>query len=299
MEHFYLEILDNLCDGIYFVDTERRITFWNHAAERITGYRKEEMLGKCCQSNLLNHIDQDGRPLCLLGCPLYQSIFDGQRREAQVFLRHKDGQRIPVHVVIIPVEKDGVITGAIEIFTPNSPIVYDDNLIEHLSNLAMCDQLTGTPNRRKLASALEFRLLEYQNFASSFCVIFLDLDNFGDFNNRYGHELGDRVLTTIAKTVTQNLRTSDLFGRWGGEEFLGIFELDSAEEGMRIAERLRMLIERSEIQDGEERLFVTASLGIAVARKEDTSDSMVERADQMMYKSKQKGKNCVTSDADL
>lgn len=295
-ENFYLDILDNLCDGIYFVDTERRITFWNKAAERISGYKKEEILGKNCQSNLLDHIDREGHPLCLLGCPLYKSIFDGQRREAEVFLRHKDGQRIPVRVIIIPMEKNGVITGAIEIFTQNSPIVYDDNLIEHLSNLAMNDQLTGTPNRRKLSSCLEYRLLEFKNFARAFCVIFLDLDNFGDFNNRYGHELGDRLLITIAKTVTQNIQTPDLFGRWGGEEFLGIFEISRPHEGKVIAEKIRMLIERSEILNGQERLFVTASLGVAVARIDDTPDSIIERADGMMYQSKRKGKNCFTSD---
>ena len=298
-ENFYLDILDNLCDGIYFVDTERRITFWNKAAERISGYKKEEIIGKNCQSNLLNHIDQEGSPLCLLGCPLYKSILDGQRREAEVFLRHKDGQRIPVRIVIIPMEKTGVITGAIEIFTPNSPVVYDDNLVEHLSNLAMNDQLTGTPNRRKLSSCLEYRLLEFNTFSSSFCVIFLDLDNFGEFNNRHGHELGDLVLKTIAKTVTQNIRTPDLFGRWGGEEFLGIFEISHACDGKNIAEKLRMLIERSEVRNGQERLFVTASLGVATVRKDDTPDSIVDRADRMMYRSKQKGKNCFTSDVDL
>ena len=102
-------------------------------------------------------------------------------------------------------EKAGVITGAIEIFTPNSPVVYDDNLVEHLSNLAMNDQLTGTPNRRKLSSCLEYRLLEFNTFSSSFCVIFLDLDNFGEFNNRHGHAGGDTAGLMLTNPNTLGL----------------------------------------------------------------------------------------------
>lgn len=295
-ENFYLEILNHLHDGIYFVDPERRITFWNAAAERISGYTAEEIVGQTCQSNILSHIDQNGTPLCSLSCPLYESILDGQPRKTEVFLRHKDGQRIPVWVSTIPMRKDGATTGAIEIFTPNSPVVYDDSLIERLSNLAMNDQLTGLPNRRKIESSLKYHLLELKNFASEFCVIFMDLDNFGVFNNRYGHQMGDRLLRVITKTVMQNIRPSDLFGRWGGEEFLGIFELSRDGEAETIAEKLRMLIEKSEVAWNQERLSVTASFGATAARRDDTPDSLVERADQLMYRSKRQGKNRTSSD---
>lgn len=295
-EDLYLRIINNLYDGVYFVDTERRITFWNKAAETITGYKKEEILGKCCQSNLLNHIDENGRPLCLAGCPLHASIIDGQQRQSEVFLRHREGYRIPVRINIFPIEEKGEIVGAIEIFSPNSPVVYDDKLIERLSELAMSDQLTGLANRRKIESHLEYRFHEWKRFRNKFCVVFLDLDNFGAFNNAYGHEMGDEILVSIARSIRGSMRSSDLVGRWGGEEFLGIFEIKDDYEATLLAERLRILVERSEVILSDKSLSVTASLGVTTARDGDDPASILRRADALMYKSKQKGKNRITSD---
>ena len=80
-EELYLNIINNLRDGIYFVDMERRILFWNKAAEQITGYSAEEIVGKQCQYSKLNHIDELGRPLCMIGCPLFATLGDGQQRQ--------------------------------------------------------------------------------------------------------------------------------------------------------------------------------------------------------------------------
>lgn len=297
-EKLYLGIINNLCDGVYFVDNERRITFWNKAAEEITGYKKEDVIGQCCQSNLLNHIDKDGKPLCILGCPLYATIIDGQQRKAEVFLRHKDGHRIPIMVNIFPITDENEIVGAIEIFTPNSPIVYDDTLIESLSNLAMNDQLTGLSNRRKLESYLDFRFHEMKRFQNKFCIIFMDIDNFSKFNNTYGHDIGDEVLKSVSKSILHNMRKTDLFGRWGGEEFLGVFEIKQDYEAVIVAEKIRILVANSEIPYNGENLSVTASIGVTIVRDDDTIDSIIKRADSLMYQSKQKGKNCVSSDAE-
>lgn len=295
-ESLYLEIINNLCDGVYFVDTERRITFWNKAAEEITGYKKEEIVGQCCQSNLLNHIDKDGRPLCLLGCPLYAAMIDGHQRKDEIFLRHKNGHRIPILVNIFPITEDENIVGAIEIFTPKSPIVYEDDLIERLSNLAMNDQLTGISNRKKLQSYIEYRLHEMKRFHNKFCVAFMDIDDFNNFNDMYGHETGDAVLTAVAKSIMHIIRKDDLFGRWGGAEFIGIFEIKNDYEAVLIAEKMRILVSKSEIPHEDSNLSVTASLGVTMARDDDTVDSIVKRIDSLTRTSKQKNKNCVTSD---
>ncbi len=295
-ETLYLHIIDNLCDGVYFVDQERRITFWNKAAEEITGYKKEEIVGKCCQSNLLNHIDCDGRPLCLLGCPLYSTLIDGKQRKDDVFLRHKNGHRIPILVNIFPIVEENDIIGAVEIFTPKSPAVYDDDLIERLSDYAMNDQLTRLANRRKVESYLEYMFHEMMRFQSKFCVIFLDIDNFSSFNNTYGHETGDNVLQSVSKSIMLSVRKNDVFGRWGGEEFIGVFEIKNNHDALVLAEKVRMLISNTEIPYEGSNLSVTASLGVTVARTDDTIDSVIKRADSLMYLSKEKGKNCVTSD---
>jgi diguanylate cyclase (GGDEF)-like protein/PAS domain S-box-containing protein len=294
-EKLFLEMLNNICDGVYFVNTERQIQFWNTAAENITGYKKEEIVGKFCHDNTLNHIDKDGHLLCVTGCPLYATIIDGKRRSGEVFLRHKKGHRIPILVNIFQMTEDGKTIGAIEIFTQKSPIVYDDTLIENLSNLAMNDQLTGIANRRKLESYLEFKFSEFKRFRNKFCVVFLDIDNFGKFNNTYGHETGDEVLKQVSKSVMHVVRNTDMFGRWGGEEFVGVFEVKEDFNATLIAEKVRVLISKTEIPFEDGKLSVTASLGVTVVHADDTIESIIKRADELMYQSKQDGKNKITA----
>ena len=99
---FYKELLDHMSDGVYFVDRERRIQYWNEGARRLTGYSAEELMGRYCQDNILCHIDAQGRKLCVDGCPLLSTMEDGTSHEARLFLRHKQGRRIPVLVQVQP-----------------------------------------------------------------------------------------------------------------------------------------------------------------------------------------------------
>lgn len=295
-EELYLNIINNLCDGVYFADTERRILFWNKAAEEITGYSAEEIVGRHCQDSQLNHIDTSGQPLCTLCCPLFATIIDGEQRKATVYVRHKKGHRFPIRVNIFPVWENDIITGAIEIFTPNSPIVYEDNLIEHLSGIAMHDALTKLPNRRYLESFLDYKVNEYKRFDRSFAVLFADIDDFSKFNNSYGHDTGDLILVNIAESLMHNVRKNDMVGRWGGEEFIGIYSLNRLVEASIIAEKFRSLISNTDVQVDNQSLHVSVSVGITAARPSDTVNSLLDRADHCMYSSKKKGKNCITVD---
>ncbi len=103
------------------------------------------------------------------------------------------------------------------------------------------------------------------------------------------------MLQNIATTLKKNLKKDDLIGRWGGEEFIGIFTIGNDYEGTIIADKLRGLIENTEINHGKDQLHVTLSLGVTTATIHDTADSIVARADQLMYESKKQGKNRVTS----
>jgi PAS domain S-box-containing protein len=105
-------------DGIYFVDRDRRITFWSDGAEKISGYSAGQAVGKHCYNNLLNHVDQDGRRLCVEGCPLSKVMIDGEPREMSVFLQDKDGNRTPVLVRAQPIRNNaGQVVGAVEVFS--------------------------------------------------------------------------------------------------------------------------------------------------------------------------------------
>lgn len=152
------KIVEKMSDGAYYVDTDRVIQFWNKSAEDMTGYKAEEMVGKSCSDSGLNHIDLEGRPLCQLGCPLYATNIDGRERHERVFVRHKDGHRFPVRVNVYPIIREDRVCGSIELFSHDSPVRYDDKLIERLSGEAMHDELTKLPNRRYLESFLSYKI---------------------------------------------------------------------------------------------------------------------------------------------
>lgn len=293
---FYRELLDHIGDGVYFVDRERRILYWNKGASRLTGYKAEELLGKCCQDGILCHIDYAGKKLCQDGCPLAASISDGEFREANVFLRHKQGRRVPVTVQVRPMrEADGSIIGAVEIFSDNSAEIEALRKAEALNRLAFLDHLTQIPNRRFLEMSLQTALSEYQVHKDPLGVLMIDLDGFKGINDSVGHACGDRVLQEAATTLVGSLRPTDVVGRWGGDEFLAIARNVDVEMLSQLAERCVVLIAETVVPcNDEQRVSLSVSVGAALARPGETSENLIQRADELMYLSKTSGRDRAT-----
>lgn len=291
------KLLDSLFDGVYFVDVNRRITYWNAAAERITGYSRADVIGSCCADNLLRHIDADGRELCLEGCPLAASTLDGKPREASVFLHHALGHRVPVSVRTSPVRDDGgKIIGAVEIFSDNSSSLQILHEFEQLKQTAYLDVLTRVGNRRYGEMTLSTRIYDLHSHEIPFGLLFMDIDHFKRFNDIYGHKTGDDVLIMVAKSISYSLRKMDVVARWGGEEFVVILPGASSVIIKSVSERIRVLIENSFLLVGGENVHVTVSIGATMSQADDTVESIVCRADKLMYLSKSSGRNRVTED---
>lgn len=294
---FYKAILDNLFDGVYFVDQDGRLTYWNRGAERISGYKAEEVLGRSCASNILKHISQDGEELCKGGCPLAQTMADGQPREAEVFLHHKSGHRVPVAVRISPIfDENQIIVGAVEIFSDVTSRVRLTNELNELRNLTQADQLTGLGNRRCAGLSFKRRMSELQRYNQSFGLLFVDIDDFKAVNDEYGHDVGDHVLAMVAKTLKSSLRGIDTVCRWGGEEFVALVPKVDEQLFRVIAERMRRFVEVTPIPVNADNLSVTVSIGGSLAKPTDTLTSLTARADAMMYSAKRAGKNCLSLD---
>lgn len=290
----YRFLIDNLRDGVYFVDLDRKITYWNEAAEKITGFKKEEVLGKYCNDNILNHIDECGTELCTNGCPLSGTCKDGVVRNMEVFLHHKNGYRVPVSVKAIPIMNDEFkIMGAIEIFASKADNAYSEK-IKELEKLAMTDTLTGIANRMYTEKILNEKIEIFKINNNAFSIGFLDIDHFKKFNDTYGHEIGDKVLKTVTATISENLRKDDLVGRWGGEEFVVILDRVNNENIYAMLNKIRALIEKSKIKYKEEELTITASIGGAVFSGRETVEEIIKKADERMYISKNSGRNRVT-----
>ena len=221
MNLFYKEILDHLYDGVYFVDRERRITYWNHGAERITGYLAEQVMGRRCADNILEHVDAAGRLLCTGMCPLAASMLDGQQKEAHVFLRHADGYRVPVLVRVSPIQdENGRIIGAVEIFSDNSELFHTQKRLEEMSQTVYRDPLTGAANRRGIDLILEAASKDVLLRTPSYGLILLDIDFFKQINDTHGHLAGDEVLRVFGEILAQQAgRAQGVAARLGGEEF--------------------------------------------------------------------------------
>jgi diguanylate cyclase (GGDEF)-like protein/PAS domain S-box-containing protein len=292
---FYKDVIDNLYDGVYFVDRDRVITYWNKGAERITGYRRDEVIGRSCRDNLLNHVTASGVQLCRDRCPLAACMEDGKPREAEVFLHHADGHRLPVLIRAAPCrDGDGKIVGAVETFSGDLGVMTVRQQLRELRQLTRTDSLTGIANRPHLEGRLRALLVELGGSGGA-GVVFIDIDHFKQLNDAHGHETGDKVLRMVAATLKHSLRETDAIGRWGGEEFLAIlYDVTSVEALEKLCEKLRTLVEFSRLDLAAESLAVTISLGGTLPRPDDTPESIVRRADELMYRSKQAGRNRAT-----
>jgi diguanylate cyclase (GGDEF)-like protein/PAS domain S-box-containing protein len=294
---FYKDIIDNLYDGVYFVNRERVITYWNKGAERITGYTGSQTVGRSCRDNLLNHVTANGVQLCQGRCPLAACMEDGQAREADVFLHHADGHRVPVLVRAAPLrDAEGRIIGAVETFTGDLGVTTARRELRELRQTVHLDQLTGIRNRQFIEGRLRAAIAELAGQAETAVgIIFLDIDHFKHINDSYGHDIGDAVLRMVAATLQHNLRASDVIGRWGGEEFVALLHDVTTLEALRsVANKLRTLVEHSRLDLPDAGLTVTISAGATRLLPTDTTEAAIRRADELLYQSKRNGRNQVS-----
>ncbi len=293
---FYKEIIDNLYDGVYFVNRDRVITYWNKGAERITGYSAKQTVGRACRDNLLNHVTSNGVELCLNNCPLAAVMEDGNPREAEVFLHHADGHRVPVMVRGTPLRDDkGNIIGAVESFSNNKSVINARRQLRELHHISHTDKLTDTGNRQYIEGRILAVMAEGQHNKSSAGLLFMDIDHFKQFNDTHGHLIGDKVLQMVTATFKHSLRSTDAVGRWGGEEFVAILNnIIDDNDLLAIAEKVRTMVECSRLDINDQNLTVTVSIGATRIAPEDTLESIIHRADMLMYQSKKAGRNTVT-----
>ncbi len=296
-DEFFSALLDSLSEGVYFVDRERRITYWSATAERLTGFRAQDVVGRRCPDNILRHVDDEGRQLCIGRCPLTDAMIDGRERDHQIYFFHARGHRVPVRVRVVPMRNsDGEITGAAEIFRDLSDQFIALRSLNHWRQEALVDPLTQIGNRRASQQVLETRITQLRNTRSTFGIALLDVDRFKSINDTYGHAVGDEVLQVVSRTLASNMRAFDFAGRWGGEEFLAIITCQNPTELAQIAERLRHLVAASGVSRGDKEITVTVSVGATMAWPEDTVESLLARTDAMLYESKDAGRNCARVD---
>jgi diguanylate cyclase (GGDEF)-like protein len=166
-----------------------------------------------------------------------------------------------------------------------------ESLAAALRRLAETDHLTGLPNRREVSARIEREILRSVRYGGPLALLLFDLDAFKSVNDHFGHEAGDRALRRAAAIALGLLRSTDVCGRWGGEEFLIALPGVGLEGGRESAERMRRALETE--RAGEDEPTLTASFGVTAFVPGDTLESLVRRADAALYEAKRTGRNRV------
>lgn len=279
------ELLDHLDAGIYMVDRNRRILYWNRGAEQISGYLAQDVAGHFCQGDLLMHCDSGGRCMCGKGCPLSSVMFDGKPREHVFFLRHQHGHRIPVHVRSRAIyDSAGAIIGAVEVFEQvTAPAAIDRRALEAHGCL---DPLAEVANREYGEFQLAHAVDALERFGIPFGWIAVELNDVEKMEHSFGHGLVDAAVKMLARTLDSNLGPLDSITRWDRTEFR-IEVHSSGGPGLGdLTLKLLALARASNLEWWGDPVRVAVSIGGVMAGPGDSATSLEARVAAMVAKSR-------------
>ena len=286
-------LIKSICDGVYYVDAELRIQFWNHGAQRMTGFTEREVKGKTCFDAGLNPMLDDGGSHCGPTCPIKMVLATGQRHTGVIHVRHKRGHTLVLEATATPIVVNETIIGAIQVFRDTKTLEALDRSRRQLKEMAYVDPLTGVQSRRGILEQLDIEMQKCRLFRDrSLTIGILDIDGFKGFNDTHGHPMGDQLLQTIAQNVQSLLRKEDFIGRLGGDEFLFILSNTNIEESIPLASRI--LEATGEVRFRGAPCNVTLSIGLAQWNRNDALNHFMGKADKAMYVSKKNGKNQIS-----
>ena len=186
-QEIYRTVLAELPVGVYFVDREQHIAFWNHGAEEITGYLSQQVLGHHMGENFLEHVDGDNRRLAGQELPLMSALREGKAVEKQLTIRHKDGHPVQVKMRAVPLRNEGGrIVGAAEYFEPTNPLEWQDQRKSVLEMHGCMDPATGALTRAYTETQLQEHLEIFERHKVPFGVLAIQLDGLEKMKAKHG-----------------------------------------------------------------------------------------------------------------
>ena len=277
-------LVHNSPDIITVVAPDATIQYQSPAVQRLLGYHPAELVGTSLGD--LVHPDDAPRMLALLD---YAQDWPGDSPPVEARMRHRGGAWLDTETTASSLLDDPNVRGAV-LTTRDATI--QRALAELLKHQASRDSLTNLPNRALFRDRLEQALARARRGEGSVGVLFLDLDNFKGLNDSLGHQTVDRLLVAVAERLRACVWPQDTVARVGGDEFTVLLEhvagvSDAVEIARRISERLRRVF-----SVGGDKVFTTASIGIALSRPgQDRPDDLLRVADAAMYRAKSQGKD--------
>ena len=294
VEDQFRDLLETAPDGIVIIDGDGRIVLVNRQTETLFGWSREQLIGQTVEKLLPEPFwgrhathgtaSSDDLELRPMGADL------------DLYARRADGSEFPVEISLSPLRTDqGLLLSA-----SVRDVSERKQAQQALAHQALHDALTGLPNRVLVADRLEQALARSARTGSEVAVLFVDLDRFKLVNDSRGHAAGDELLVTVAERLRRVVRSHDTVARFGGDEFVVVCEDQSAAfEASLVAERITELLREPVMVDGQE-VFLSASVGIAVAGDKSSPESLLRDADAAMYRAKENGRaRCEFFDATM
>jgi diguanylate cyclase (GGDEF)-like protein/PAS domain S-box-containing protein len=272
-------LLDKARDAIVVRDMQGRVQFWNKGAERLYGWRAEDVLGEQIAALLY-------RDSALLAAATAATLADGEWSGEMVQVR-RSGAPLTVECHWTLVRDEG--NQPVSILAINTDITQRKATDEKIRNLALYDVLTGLPNRTLFAERLALALARAERHRHGLVILFMDLNRFKEINDTQGHGVGDQVLINVAQRFQSTLREQETLARLAGDEFVVVAETSDPATGALIAERLQRAL-ADPISTRGHTFSVGLSIGIASYPADgQTLDDLLKRADIAMYRAKAGG----------
>jgi diguanylate cyclase (GGDEF)-like protein/PAS domain S-box-containing protein len=277
-------IIDAANDAIFAKTVDGIVLSWNRAAERIYGYRDDEIIGR----SLAMLVPERLMPELTR---LLERVARGELIEDyETVRRTKDGRQLDVSITVSPIhDSAGMVIGA---STIARDITTRKRRARQMEHQALHDPLTSLANRAVAIEQLQAALARSARYSTRVAVLFIDLDEFKKINDRYGHLVGDHILRIVAHRIRHAVRAEDVVARFGGDEFLVVCgDVHSIDEADEIARRVAYMIARPlDLPAGVEQV-VHASIGLRVSGPGDDPQEIIRDADEAMYRQKSFGRD--------
>jgi diguanylate cyclase (GGDEF)-like protein/PAS domain S-box-containing protein len=261
---------------------KEKFVYVNENFVKMVGYSKEELYKMDAWSLMVETEREYVQSIMLRR--LQGEKFPLSYKNAQLI--HKDGSVHTHRISTETIEYEGSPAGLGTIMDITDIL----EMQEKLENLATRDTLTGIYNRYSLSEKIDEELRRMKRYKGSFSLMMFDIDFFKRVNDTYGHDIGDSVLQEFSSIVMNSIRDTDIFGRWGGEEFLLLAPNEKLEGAQRLAEKIRKNIEAHSFKGAGE---ITVSIGFSICDSYSEKEKLLKTIDNALYKAKEKGRNCV------
>lgn len=285
-------MLEASYDAYIMIDDEEKILFWSPAAEKMFGWTNEEAMGKKVHSLIApSRYHKDAAR----GIEQFARTGQGSSLNSVLELEacRKNGDCFPVEMTVAAFRNEGRYYAVSSV----RDITARKKVEKELKKMATTDSLTGLANRGRFMTLAQTEIHRALRYSRPLSILMIDADRFKHINDTHGHDMGDKALKALGATLASVLRSTDIAGRIGGEEFALLLPETALPEAMDVAERLRQTVEKKSIPvSGGPPVSFTVSIGVTeMTDPSQGIDDLLKRADQALYSAKSSGRNRVAS----